>query len=183
MAFKKNKTENGDAKLPLGLLTLQGYERPNGPYFIFVYLQKKTGAKTTLQMVHILVNNSQEFYVTDDVTDRLLGDLMKAEEPQAEAVFAQEDVRSAEAVADEYITMLREKEERSLRRSNEVLINNRIESIRQTLGLKEQSIHQTIQQVRQGSGNAQILRMHEGRLRHLHETADAKIAKWESSRR
>ncbi len=78
--------------------------------------------------------------------------------------------------------MLREEEEESLRRANEVLVNNRIESIRQTLGLKEQRIRQTIQKVRQRGGDARILRLHEGRLRNLQQTADAEIAKWEARR-
>ena len=100
-----------------------------------------------------------------------------------EVGFTAQDISDAEYVADDYITQIREDEEAKLRRSNEILLNNRIASIRQSLDLKENRIRQTIQKLNQG-GNAdvRILRLNEGRMRNLRQNAENKIRQWEGKR-
>lgn len=79
--------------------------------------------------------------------------------------------------------MVREEEEKRLRRDNEILVNNRIESIRQTLDLKERRITRTIEKIRHHSRpDPRILRLHEGRLRNVRQNAETEIQKWEQRR-
>ena len=80
--------------------------------------------------------------------------------------------------------MFRQEEEDQLNRSNEILLNNRINSIRQSLQIKENRILQTIEKLNQSERpDKRILRLHRGRIRNLKQKADREIRKWEEKRK
>ena len=171
--------------LPLGKLRISSYNGLLGSYYLFVYLLEMAGAKKSLQMVPILVStlDSNEFYFYDEVTELILGKLFDGEDWDDDVGFTDESICAAEYVADDCITQIREEEEAKLQRSNEILLNNRIASVRQALDLKENRIRQTIQILNQGGGaDPRILRLHKGRMRNLRQNAENEILKWEKKR-
>ena len=114
---------------------------------------------------------------------RLHRKLVDGEDLDNDVGFSAEDISAAEYVADDCITQIREDEEATLHRSNEILLNNRIASVQQALGLKENRIRQTIQTLNQGrQADPRILRLHEGRMRNLRQNAETEIHKWEEKR-
>ena len=180
-------TEQDPARvpLPLGRLKIGSYGGLKGAYFLFVYLLEMSGAKTSLQLVPILINtsDSNDCYFYDEATELILGKLVDGEDLDDEIDFTAQDIEAAEFVADDCITQIREDEEAQLRRANEILVNNRIASVRQALSLKENRIRQTIQTLNQGGkANPRILRLHEGRMRNLRQNAENEIRKWEEKR-
>lgn len=171
--------------LPLGRLRIHSYCGLLGAYFLFIYLLDMTGAKKSLQMVPILVStsDSNEFLFYDEATDLILGKLVDGKDLGTDVDFTTESIKAAEYVADNCITQIREEEEAKLYRSNEILLNNRIASVRQSLGLKENRTRQTIQTLNQsGEADSRILRLHEGKMRNLRRNAENEIRKWEEKR-
>ena len=171
--------------LPLGKLRIRSYNGLLGSYFLFLYLLELTGAKKSLQMVPIMVStlDSNKCFFYDEVTDLILGKLFDGEDLDDDVGLTDESICAAEYVADDYITQIREEEETKLKRYNEILLNNRIASVRQALDLKENRIRQTIQTLNQGGKPDQrILRLHKGRMRNLRQNAEDEILKWEKKR-
>ena len=173
--------------LPLGRLKIRSYSGLLGTYFFFVYLLEKEGAKKSLRLVPILVSASDSnnfYFYDDDEAELILGKLVDGEDLVDDiGGFSAQDVKAAESVADDCITLIREDEEASLRRSNEILLNNQIASIRQARGIKANRIRQTIQELNQReNADPRILRLHEGRLRKLRQRAEDDIRKWEAKR-
>ena len=171
--------------IPLGRLRIASYDGLEGAYFLFVYLLEMTGAKKSLQLVPILVStsDSNDFYFYDEKTELILGKLIDAEDLGDEVGFTPHDIKAAEYIAEDCITEIREEEEAKLRRSNEILLNNRIASVRQALSLKENRILQTIQTLNQGGkADPRILHLHEGRMRNIRQNAEIEIRKWEEKR-
>jgi superfamily II DNA or RNA helicase len=178
-------TEKGQMEVPLGKLRLNGYKGLLGLHFLFMYLLEKHGAKRSLQLVPILVSarDRNVFYFSDDVTESLLGSLIDAEDLGDEIKLNCQDIEGSENAATDCISLIREEEERKLRRDNEILINNRIESITQALDLKEGRIRRTIEKIRQRKDtDPRIMRLHEGRLRNLRQNTEGEIRKWEERR-
>jgi len=181
------KFTEGDSmrsSLPLGRLSIPSYSGLNGEYFLFVYLLEKTAAKKSLQLVPILVSALDvNPYFYDEKTDMILGKLIRGRALEDDFPFPVQNIGTAEEAADNCIAQIREEEEKKLRRANEVLLNNRIASVNQALGLKENRIRQTIQKLNQnGKPDAKILRLHEGRMKNLRRKAKEEIDKWESRR-
>ena len=172
------------SSLPLGRLSIPSYSGLNGEYFLFVYLLEKTAAKKSLQLVPILVGALDvNPYFYDEKTDMILGKLVGGRDLEDDFPFPVQNIGAAEEAADNCIAQIREEEEEKLRRANEVLLNNRIASVNQALGLKENRIRQTIQKLNQnGEPNAKILRLYEGRMKNLRRKAKEEIDKWESRR-
>ena len=143
---------------------------------------EKAGARQELRLAPVLVNarDCSEFHVEGTVTESVLGALIGAEE--AGDGPERVDISAVEAVADDLITMIREEEERSLRRANEVLINNRIDSLRQSVEIKERRIRETMMQLTTKNADERIVRLHQGRLRKLREQSDVEIARLEKRR-
>ena len=177
--------ESEQIPLPLGKLRIDSYGDILGAYFLFVYLLEKIGAKKSLQLVPILVStsNSNDFYWDCEVTELILGKLLDGEEIDEKFDFTALNIKAAESTSEDCIAMILEDEETELQRSNEVLLNNRIASIQQSLDLKENRIRQTIEKLNQsGQPNPGILRLHEGRMRNLRLKAENEIRKWEAQR-
>ena len=151
--------------LPFGRLRVRSYSGLAGTYFLFIYLLEKTAAKKSLQLVPILVNTSDKnkFHFHDDAADLILGKLVDGKNLEDDFPFPVQNIGAAENIADNCITQIREEEEVKLRRSNEVLLDNRIASIKQALTIKETRIRRTIRKLNEsGEPDAKILRLHEG---------------------
>ena len=178
--------DSQESTLPLGRLRINSYNSLHGNYFLFIYLLEKTAANKNLQLVPILVStsDSNDFHFQSSVTESILGKLFDGQELNEDFEYAKLNIKSAESVAADCITMFRQEEEDQLNRSNEILLNNRINSIRQSLQIKENRILQTIEKLNQSERpDKRILRLHQGRIRNLKQKADREIRKWEEKRK
>ena len=171
--------------LPLSRLKIDAYGSIHGTYFLFIYLLDKTGANKSLQLVPILVNHSDsnKFYFQCSETELILGKLLDGEELDEKFEFSRKGISDAVGVAEYCITTIREEENKQLHHTNEILLNNRITSIRQSLHIKKYQILETIDKLNQrDSPDERILRLHTGRIRNLQQKADREIRKLEDKR-
>ena len=172
--------------LPLGRIRLDSYNGLEGNYFLFVFILEKNGIKKQLQLIPILVNllNSNEYYLNNSVTDLILGKLADAKELNEKIEFTQQQFSTAENVANECISMIREGQENELKRSNEIVLNNRIENIKQTLDVKKSRIQQTIDNmIDESDVDQKVIRMNQGKIEKLEKKAENDINNWEKKRK
>lgn len=172
--------------LPVSKIELKSYNGLKGNYFLFVYLLELNGIKKQLKLVPILVNidDTNKFHYQDNVTEFILGKIVDGADLRKEIHLTVNQINSSEIVANEWITLIREEQEEKLERSNQILLNNRIESIKQALDIKQTRISKIIDDLSQSDQvNKNILRLHQGRMKNLQESAEDEIDKWESKRK
>ena len=84
----------------------------------------------------------------------------------------------------EYLEMIREEEEHKLRRSNDTLVNNQIESVKQATKIKTKKANEIIKKLFcQGKTEEnRIVKLHKGRIRNLRISMEEKINELEKKR-
>ncbi len=169
-----------------GQLTLRDGRAYAGEYFFFIYMLEKAAFRLDLQMVPILVKMPErKVHVLDEFSE-----WFRSRVPFAEGngkVPLQYDAETLEKtlnVADEYMDMIREDEEASLRRMNDSLIENKIESVRQTTFLKSKRAQEILSRLLSDGRREDdsIIRLHKGRIRNLEAHAEEAIQSLESRR-
>ena len=170
-----------------GQLALRGSRRFAGDYFFFVYLLEKAALKVDLQMVPVLLKASNgDVHILDDVSDWFRVHVAFAEpiNGRKPAPYQPEVLDNALTRAEEYMDMIREDEEGSLKRMNDSLIANKIDSVRQTALLKVRRAEQTLDRLL-SEGRTEddsIVRLHRGRIRNLQTHAEEAIRELEARR-
>lgn len=134
---------------------LRGNSKHVGEYLFFIYLLEKTALKKDLILIPILVNlkNNKKVHIADELCDWFLGEIVKSESVDDKNLANYDDELFEMAVkeAEEYLEMIREEEEDKLRRNNDTLINNQIESVKQATSIKIKKASSTIRkQIEQG---------------------------------
>ncbi len=80
--------------------------------------------------------------------------------------------------------MARDDEQQKLRRSNDTLVNNQIESVKQATEIKIKKSEDTIRKLKQGGSTEEdpIVRLHRGIIRNVRDHMDQKIRELEQKR-
>jgi superfamily II DNA or RNA helicase len=184
-AIKRYYDEQKTGARVTAQLSIQGRPADKGRYFFFVYLIEKTALKTELQMVPVLVNaESWDVKILDDTSDWFMAELVKATAPETASDYDNSQLEKAADLADEFLGVIRAEEEDKLRQSNNVLVDNRIESVKQSTAIKIGRAKETIQKLL-GQGledDSPILRLHRGRIRNLEMGLDTQVGELEEKR-
>ncbi len=163
-----------------GQFVLKGNEEYNGNYFFLIYLLEKTALKKDLILVPVLINmENNKVHIVDDFCDWFLGEIVRAGPLDGENLMSYrlEDLKRALREGEEYLEMKREDEEERLRKANDTLVNNQIESVKQEAGIKIRKAEDIIKKLRSlGKGEDDpIIRLHRGRIRNFGINAEQKI--------
>lgn len=166
---------------------LRGNSTHQGKYFFFVYLLEKTALKKDLILIPILVNfENSKVHIVDELSDWFLGEIVKAEPVDDKNLATYEDEQFEKSLkeAGEYLEMIREEEEHNLRRNNDTLVNNQIESVKQATAIKIKKAEEIIRKLL-GQGKTEedpIVRLHKGRIRNIRISMEEKMNKLEQKR-
>jgi hypothetical protein len=139
-AIKRFYDENKQQIHTTSQFRLRGNSKYQGKYLFYIYLLEKTALKKDLILIPILVNlSNNKVHIVDELSDWFLSEIVKAESPDDESLanYEVEDFEKAFKEAGEYLEMIREEEEQKLRRSNDTLVNNQIESVKQATAIKK----------------------------------------------
>lgn len=158
-----------------------------GEYFFFIFLLEKTALKKDLLLVPVLVNTkNKRVYIQDEFCDWILSEVVKAEQIdiKSQLLYTGELFESAFKEAGEYLGMIREEEEKKLKKNNDILINNEIESVIQANEIKIKKAEETIKKLilQEKTEEDRIVRLHRGRIRNLESLKEQKIKELEQKR-
>ncbi len=185
-AIKQYYDENKQQIRSTSQVRLKGNSNYKGRYLFFIYLLEKTALKKELILIPILVNlENRKIHIVDDLCDWFLGEIVKAEPPNENlATYEDKDFEVAFKEAGEYLEMKREEEEQKLRRSNDTLVNNQIESVKQASTIKIKKAEEIIRKlIEQGKTEEDpIVRLHNGRIRNFKISMEDKIKELEQKR-
>ena len=186
-AIKRYYDENRQQVYSTSQFILKGNSKYRGKYLFFIYILEKTALKKDLILIPILVNlNNNHVHIVDDFCDWFLGEIVKAEDVSGEniAIYNNEKFEIALKEAGEYLEMIREEEEIKLRRSNDTLIDNQIESVKQATTIKIKKAEEIIRNLLY-KGNTEedrIVKLHRGRIRNFRISMEEKIREFEQKR-
>jgi len=165
---------------------LSGGSKYVGKYFFFIYLLEKTALKKDLILIPTLVNMyNGEVHIMDQLSDWFLGEIVNAEAVDKDIVtYDSEQFESASKQAGEFLEMIREEEEEKLRRTNDTLVNNQVESVKQATTIKVRKMKETIVKLlNQGKSEEDpIVRLYKGRIRKFEFARDEKMEGLEQKR-
>jgi len=186
-AIKRYYDENKQQIHNTAQFRLRGNSTHQGKYLFFVYLLEKTALKKDFILIPILVNfENSKVHIVDELSDWFLGEIVKAEpiDDKNLATYEDEHFETSLKGAGEYLEMIREEEEHKLRRSNDTLVNNQIESFKQATAIKIKKAEEIIRKLL-GQGKTEedpIVRLHKGRIRNFLISEEQKIKELEPKR-
>ncbi|MBO8130957.1 MAG: DEAD/DEAH box helicase [Candidatus Marinimicrobia bacterium] len=186
-AIKRFYDENKQQIHATAQFSLRGDNKYHGNYLFFIYLLEKTALKKDLILIPILVNLANEkVHIVDELCDWFLGEIVQAQPLNDEylATYETKDFERIFKEAGEYLEMIREEEEQKLKRRNDTLVNNQIESVRQSATIKIKKAEEIIRKLKeQGKSDKDpIIRLHNGRIRNFKISMEEKIKELELKR-
>lgn len=186
-AIKRYYDENKQRIHTTAQFYLKGNSKYQGKFLFFVYLLEKIALKKDLILIPILVNlEHRKIHIVDELCDWFLGEIANAK-PVGDknlATYDDEFLEVAIKEAGEYLEMIREEEEKNLRRSNDTLVNNQIESVKQATAIKIKKAEVIIKKyLEQGKTEEdRIVRLHKGKIRNFKISMENKIRELEQKR-
>lgn len=185
-AIKRYYDENKQKVYNTARFRLRGNSDYQGKFLFFIYLLEKTALRKDFILIPTLVNlENSKVHIVDELCDWFLGEIVKAE-PIDKNLAAYDDnhFEAASKEAREYLEIIREEEEQKLRRTNDTLVNNQIESVKQAAAIKIRKAKETIAKLlNQGkSENEPIVRLHKGRIRNFEISREERIKSLEQKR-
>lgn len=165
---------------------LRGNGKYQGKYLFSIYLLEKTALKKDLVLMPIVVNlESGGVHVVDELCDWFLAGIVKAEPVDEHlATYTEEQFENMFHQTEEYLGMIREEEERRMKRGNDTLVNNQIESVKQAANIKIGKAEEIIRKLtEQGkTEDDPIVRLHRGRIRNFSVSMEEKTKELEQKR-
>lgn len=186
-AIKRYYDENKQQIHNTAQFRLRGNSTHKGKYFFFIYLLEKTALRKDLILIAILVNfENSKVHIVDELCDWFLGEIVKAEpvDDKNLATYEDEHFETSLKEAGEHLEMIREEEEHKLRKSNDTLVNNQIESVKQATAIKIKKAEEIIRKLL-GQGKTEedpIVKLHKGRIRNIRISMEEKMNKLEQKR-
>ena len=186
-AIKRFYDENKQQIYNTAHFCLRGNSKHQGKYLFFIYLLEKTSLKKDLILIPILVNLANgKVHIIDKFCDWFLGEIVKAESLDSDRPVTYEDEYFEKAFkeAGEYLEMIREEEEKKLRRSNDTLVNNQMESVRQATAIKIKRAEEIIRKLLDHGKTEEdpIVKLHKGRIRNFLNSEEQKTRELEQKR-
>lgn len=185
-AIKRYYDENKQKVHSTAQFRLRGSSDYQGKFLFFIYLLEKTALKKDLILIPTLVDlENSKVHIVDELCDWFLGEIVKAE-PFDKNLAAYDDnhFEAASKEAREYLEIIREEEEQKLRRTNDTLVNNQIESVKQAAAIKIKKAEEIIRKLRsQGkTDDDPIVRLHMGRIRNFKISMEERTKSLEQKR-
>lgn len=186
-AIKRFYDENKQQIHTTAQFSLKGNDKYHGEYLFSIYLLEKTALKNDLVLIPILVNLANEkVHIVDELCNWFLGEIVQAQ-PLSDEYLPTYEAKDFERIfkeAGEYLEMIREEEEQKLKRRNDTLVNNQIESVRQAAAIKIKKAEETIRKLKERgkSDEDPIVRLHNGRIRNFKISMEDKIKELELKR-
>jgi SNF2 family DNA or RNA helicase len=186
-AIKRYYDENKKQICSTARFRLRGKAEYEGEYLFFIYLLEKTALKKDLILIPILVNlQDNKVHITgDEICDWFLSEIVRSESVDENSVtYEDEDFAKAVNEAGEYLEVIRAEEEGKLKRTNDTLVNNQIESIKQATTIKVNRTKETIRKLlEQGKTEEDpIVRLYIGRIRNFEIFMEQKVRELEQKR-
>ena len=160
---------------PAAALRIESPSAHPGDYLYFIYMLEEFSLKKTLKLVPLLVklDDRDVVHVADALSDQFIGLTPGAEElaSPVEGLYYDEDVDQCAALADAYIAMMKEDEEKILLKSNDTLVNARKEAINQSYSMKINRVQQTLSNILASlkPADERLVRMYRARIRNLED--------------
>jgi len=185
-AIKRYYDDNKQSVHATAQFRLSGHSKYQGKYLFFIYLLEKAALKKDLILIPILINlDNGRVHIMDQLSDWFLGEIVNGE-PADEylATYNEEQFELTFREAAEYLEIIREEEEEKLRRSNDTLVNNQIESVKQAGTIKIRKAKEIISKfLNQGKSEEDpIVRLHKGRIRKFEISMQEKMESLEQKR-
>jgi len=185
-ALKNFYEKNNQKTYPTSEFYLKGNVEFKGTYLFFIYLFEKSALKNELLLVPILVNlENKKVHIVDNLCDWFLGNIVKAVSLEDNiANYEMEDFEAMFKEAEGYLVMIREEEEQKLKKINDTLVNNQIESIKQAATIKIRKTEEIIRKLLEQGKNDEdsIVRLHKGRIRNFRISMESKIKELEEKK-
>jgi len=186
-AIKRFYDDNAQEISYTAQFKLKGNSDYAGDYLFFIYLLEKAALKKDFILMPILVNlNNNKVNIADDFCDWFLANIVNAEALSDGNLASNVDDYFDKSLKDayEYLEMIREEEEQTLRRRNDTLVNNQIESVKQATTIKVRKASEIILKlsVQGKKEDDRIVRLHKGRIRNLELSMEEKIRGFEQKR-
>ncbi len=185
-AIKRYYDENKQEIYATAQFRLSGNSDYQGKYFFFIYLLEKVAFRKDLLLIPVLVNLADsKVHIVDQLCDWFLSQIVRAEAIDENlAAYSGDDLQRTYSEAADYLEMIREDEEKKLRRDNDTLVNNQIESVKQEAAIKMRKAEETIRKLKsQGKTDEDpIVRLHRGRIRNFQASAERKMQSLEQKR-
>jgi len=185
-AIKRYYDENKQQVYSTACFRLRGKPEYRGEYLFFIYLLDKTALKKDLVLIPILVNvKNNKVHIIDEFCDWFLSEIVTADPLDQNLVnYEEKDFEKAFNEAGEYLELIRADEEEKLRRANDTLVNNQIESVKQATRIKVNRTNETIKKLRdQGKAEEDpIMRPWRARIRNFETSMEKKISELEQKR-
>jgi len=158
-----------------------------GKYLFFLYLLEKTALKKDLVLIPVLVDlSTMGVHIVDELCDWFLAEIVRGEGVADKNFATYDETKFAQALkeAAEYLEMIREEEEGKLKQSNDTLVNNQIESVKQAAAIKIRKAEETIAKLKnQGkTEDDPIVRLYIGKIRNFNVSMEQKIRELEGKR-
>jgi len=178
--------QNFDLKPAASLLIKSPIAHP-GDYLYFLYLLEEYSLKTALKLVPLLVNikDRNVVHIVDELSEMFIGLIPTADEfLQGKEMYNEKDVNECNNIANEYIAMLKEDEEKGLAKTNDSLVNSRKEAIEQSYRMKISRVRQTLSTIldESRSPDERLVRMYRARIRNLEDKLNKDLQELEKKR-
>jgi hypothetical protein len=121
----------------------------------------------------------------NEFCDWFLGEIIRAESIDQNLItYEDKDFEKAFNLAGEYLELIRAEEEEKLKRVNDTLVNNQIESVKQATKIKVNRTNETIKKLRdQGKTEGDpIMRPWRAKIRNFETSMEKKIIELEQKR-
>lgn len=185
-AIKRYYDENKQRVYSTAQFCLRGDSDYQGKFLFSIYLLEKTALKKDLILIPILVNlENSKVHIVDELCDWFLGKIVKAKPIEKNlATYDDNHFEAASREAREYLEMIREGEEQKLRRTNDTLVNNQIESVKQAAAIRIKKADEIIRNLMSQGKTADdpIVRLHKGRIRNFEISMTERIKSLEQKR-
>lgn len=169
---------------PIGRVAISGLPAPPDDYVFLIYLLEESSLKHTLRLVPVLVSlkDRKSVHLQDDAADQLIGRIPDGHELDESIELADSDVDECMKLANEYMAILADDEEKELVQRNSALIDARIDTKRRAYENKVEAAKRTLQKVRGSGGPESIQRIYRSRINKFEEKAAREIAELEAKR-
>jgi len=185
-AIKRYHDDSNQKVCATAQFHLRGNSDYQGKYLFFVYLLEKAALKKDLVLIPILVSLTDgKVHIMDGLCDWFLGEIVNAEPVDTDlASYNEGNFKTAFNEAGEYLEIIREEEEQKLKRVNDTLVDNQIESVRQAAEIKIRKAEEIIEKLKnQGKTDGDpIIRLYRGKIRNLQVSTDEKVESLEQKR-
>lgn len=186
-SIKRYYDENRQESYHTAQFQLNGNGNYKGRYLFFIYLLEKRALKTDFILVPILVNPvNSKVEVENELCDWFVAEIVNAETIENDNIADYDKANFTKSLreAGDYLEMIREGEENNLRKINNTLVSNQIESVRQATTIKIDKAYAIIQKLisQDKSEDDPIIRLHKGRIRKLDAAMEKKMYELEDKR-